>query len=787
MSFLFPAALIGLAAIAAPILIHLIARHRYPVQDFPSLSLLRYERRDNAFARRLVDPLQLLLRILLLALLALAMSRLFMPSDSDDPAPRNLVVVVDSSASMQILSPQDREEEKEPPIEQARAIATELLGGISPPSRCALIIAGDEVKTVTPLDRDPAPALAALEELRTGDGTGAGLVQAIAQGAELVRGRREVKSQVVVITDRRASAFETRNQSDIDALASLQEEMDNQLEVVIVDVGGQEAANLAITYAELRDRRVRIGDDAHIVTTMHNYGVTNQETRLTVSIGGRKERPGRMISMDPGDKVVVDITARVKRAVRGFASVATDGKDAARHDDLYSVPFLVEPSRRILVVNGTAESGGSDADSALSALSGGVIEQEEELIDGARILQYALNPGRELGRAFGTGLDTEQVTPEALAAQTLSKYDTIMLYDVSSLTEPVMRDLATFVEEGRSMVIICSATINPNEFNATLGAPGRERAALSPVKIGIDLTLDPPVAMDIAGGFAHDFGDGVSYEPGLWVAPFRDRREGDLSIMRFRRLRKAVAIEPGAVVRLQGGGYPLAVEAVRGEGRVVVMLYGMELSRGNIAMTKVFPLLTWRLMDYIGGRLQRRPPDTLTAATPAALAVTEPAFRFMEVFELARAAEQPFRAGGPADAESGERNPGEESEPLAMTAGEQRTVFVPGVRAGNYWLRKQRSSGFSSGSGYARPITVNPDSRESHMQRSPDEDLQSLLSDRVRLVTPAEVASLTPHGSEFWRWVVIALVALYLVEAIAAYVTGVIRDRRQEALEEEDA
>ena len=62
MSFLFPAMLAGLAALAVPIAIHLISRHKFPVQDFPSLRLLQREERANVFAPKIVDLLQLLLR-----------------------------------------------------------------------------------------------------------------------------------------------------------------------------------------------------------------------------------------------------------------------------------------------------------------------------------------------------------------------------------------------------------------------------------------------------------------------------------------------------------------------------------------------------------------------------------------------------------------------------------------------------------------------------------------------------------------------------------------------------
>src|SRR2546421_5872802 len=102
MNFLFPAMLAGLAGLGIPIALHLIAKHKFPVRDFPTLRLLLRDERTNVFAPRLIDPWQLLLRLLVLALLVLAMSRWFVPGFTAAPAPRNLVLVVDCSASMKM-------------------------------------------------------------------------------------------------------------------------------------------------------------------------------------------------------------------------------------------------------------------------------------------------------------------------------------------------------------------------------------------------------------------------------------------------------------------------------------------------------------------------------------------------------------------------------------------------------------------------------------------------------------------------------------------------------------
>ena len=105
MSLLFPAMLAGLAALAVPVIIHLIARHRFPVLDFPSIRLLQRDERANVFAPRLVDKAQLLLRLLVLLALAFAMARPFLASLTARRPAHNVVVVLDCSASMTMRAP----------------------------------------------------------------------------------------------------------------------------------------------------------------------------------------------------------------------------------------------------------------------------------------------------------------------------------------------------------------------------------------------------------------------------------------------------------------------------------------------------------------------------------------------------------------------------------------------------------------------------------------------------------------------------------------------------------
>ena len=807
MNLLFPAMLAGLAGLTLPVILHLIARSRFPVWDFPTIRLLRYEKRDNVFARKLVDPLQLLLRLLVLLLLVLAMARLFLPSFSTRPAPRNLIVVMDASASMRMTAQDSNGSSPETTLERAKRIAARLLREIKLPSRCSLVAVGDKVDVVGPLDPNPELALDALPSIEASDGAGPGLVRAVAQACEMLSGRRETKSQIVVLTDLRRSAFETRNQRDLQEIEALQGVIGDALEIIVVDVGAADAANVAIVAARLRGRHARLNDDAHIITRVRNTGSSEQTAKLTLTMAGQQQPPSREVKLQPGEEAVLDLTARVRRRASSFAALALQAKDAIPHDNKYSVPFVTAPPRLVLIVNGAAEADETDwTGSAIAAMGGEGDEgewAEEDVIGGAQILQYALNPARSLHlESGGTGVKTEVVTPDVFQIRTLTNYDVIIFYDVSTISTTSRRDLDNFIREGRSLFIISSGavrngvpTLNAVEFNdcffkAGIDDAGKPYGVFSPAKLGVDRAFEPAIGMRLSDSHAANGEKNISYSPGLWLAPFKDQSKGGMAAVSITKAREVVELDDGANVLLQGtGGEILAVEITRGHGRVVLMCFGVELSQSNVAMTRVFPPMMWRLIDYLTGKLRLKPSDTLVAGEPGALDASEAAFSASEMLEL-------VRIGGDATAaamkkKTGDDKPGEDSSRLSrrrlLTISDQKTVMVDGMPVGHYKLQKKRSaSGLAfAGGGSARPITVNADLRESDLTRVDENELQKIFTGAARVLKPEETVGLAPMGLEAWHWVVALLIAAYFIEAISAYIIGVLRAKKLEAQEAE--
>src|SRR5512146_1172999 len=103
MNFLAPAFLAGLAAIAVPVIIHMIHRERRVVVEFPSLMFLQRIPYRSVRRQKLRHILLLVLRCIAIALLVSAFARPFFErrhTAVSTTGAREVVVLLDRSASM---------------------------------------------------------------------------------------------------------------------------------------------------------------------------------------------------------------------------------------------------------------------------------------------------------------------------------------------------------------------------------------------------------------------------------------------------------------------------------------------------------------------------------------------------------------------------------------------------------------------------------------------------------------------------------------------------------------
>jgi hypothetical protein len=222
LSFLSPLFLVGMAAAAIPIAIHLFHRRTEPVVEFSAMRFLRRAPVEHSRRRRLREMILLALRVAALLLLAFAFARPYLTESAAALATPATVVMVDTSVSMSAPGQ----------FERARTRAAEIVRGAAPGSSVAVVAFADGVDVIAPLSDDRAGALTAIAALNAGSGA-TRYRTALGRAAEVLGAR---SGRIVVVTDLQQSGWDTADQGAVP----------ERIPVEVQEIDGPES-NIAIT------------------------------------------------------------------------------------------------------------------------------------------------------------------------------------------------------------------------------------------------------------------------------------------------------------------------------------------------------------------------------------------------------------------------------------------------------------------------------------------------------------------------------------------------------------
>jgi aerotolerance regulator-like protein/VWA domain-containing protein len=200
MAFLTPLFLIGLGAIAVPVLIHLIQRERKRVVEFPSLMFVRRIPYQSVRRRRIRHWPLLLLRAAAIALIVAAFARPFLQRNAAANAitggAREVVILLDQSASMGYGDHWSRAQEA------ARAVVR----GLGQDDRATFVLFARNAEENMRATSDRSRLEAAINAARVG--SGATRYSPALKLAESILGRSTLKRrEAVLISDFQKSGW----------------------------------------------------------------------------------------------------------------------------------------------------------------------------------------------------------------------------------------------------------------------------------------------------------------------------------------------------------------------------------------------------------------------------------------------------------------------------------------------------------------------------------------------------------------------------------------------------
>lgn len=564
MTFLHLAMLTGALAVAVPILIHLLWRHRPRTVAWGAMFLIEQVLRDTSRRVAFEQRALLALRCLIMLLLALALARPVLTGcrPLTGSTPVALALVIDNSPSMNAATPGGPST-----LDTARSAADRILSTLPEGSRVQLISGGqtgDERLT-------PAAARTRLAGLET-VATPFALYDALLQAQSALQQAPHPQRQIIALSDFPASSVRSIPESATEA---------DGTSVALLPVGAGPLANLAVESVSVSPRRPEPGRTARIVARIRNFSDRPaRDLPVTLFVDEEERQEQRIDVPAGGDASVTFLHAAPQPGPLRVELVIepTQAADALAEDNRFRLGLDVSPPPRVLLVDGS---------------DGGLPFGQNP----ADFLDLAISPEQTAGAADGEEI-VELIGPHELSVATLAKLSVVVLANVASLGEGQTAQLRTFVEAGGVLMVWAGESADLAWYNGWSILP----AAVS------DLQVRPEAVSPQGPPYAHP-------ALGLW----RD----DNAALSQVEVQTHYTLQPrdaATVVLRLADGTPLAVEHTVGRGSVT--LIGIPATPGwsDLPLRPAFLPLVRQLIDHAVAKATL--PRTLVAGQPLALLAT---------------------------------------------------------------------------------------------------------------------------------------------------------------------
>lgn len=405
MAFLAPLFLAGLAALAVPVLIHLIQRERKNVVRFPSLMFVRRIPYSSIRRRRIHNWTLLLLRLAALAVVVAAFARPFFRDSTLAAAAsgaRDVVILLDRSYSMGHGDQWDR----------ARRAARDAVSGLADGDRATLVVfaASAEVAVQPTNDRSRLQADIESAELSAG-ATRFG--PALKLAGSLLAASTLPRREVVLISDFQRSGWSPGDGLRLPA--------GTIVTPVVVQAGS--ASNYAVTPVTIQRDEAQ-GQDRVTITAgvLNRSGEAVSDLPISLELDGHVAQTSRVTVQANGSaSTTFPPVTLTSPDTRGTVRI---GDDALARDNAFH--FVLSPPRPVGV--------------ALAHTSRGAL-------DPALYLSRALAIG-DLPRF---GVTTHQA--DELSDDVLGRSRVVILNDASPSDSLVTR-LTRFVDQGGGLLVV---------------------------------------------------------------------------------------------------------------------------------------------------------------------------------------------------------------------------------------------------------------------------------------------------------------------------------------------
>jgi hypothetical protein len=708
-SFLNAPLLWGLALATIPILIHLLFRRRFRRVDWAPMRYLKLSIQKNRRRYRVEQLLLLLLRT------AIVLAMFFMLSRPVMHAEGLAGWLAGRSRTSQLLVIDDSlsmgfRDTGRSAFDRASELARELVNHVGPQDRFTLVVAS----------RPQQPVLREVEVQNANE-----IQQLIADQPisdsfvawksvleavdELVNSGTFPIREVTLITDLRRAGWN-------DEVAQLGDHWaDSQVRLRIFDVGSEQIENVAL--AELRqvDRVSLAGAPTRYEAVIRNQ--TSQDlsgVEASLSVDG-KPTLVRLPTISPGGTAQMPLLATLQESGLHHLSFKLPQDDFAGDDERFTIT-KTQARLRIVLVDGEPSS--------------------EPLAGEVDFLALAMSLGVGEADAFQVEIVTDADLTSVLAAAP----DLLVLGNVVSLSAAQADELERQVRAGMGLMVFVGDQVDSSNYNQLLYKSG---AGLLPA------ALDLPIDEELSGLIVEPAIDG----PLTALLQLRPAVLERIRIRKWYQLSAAEQTDARVLARWNNAGTaPAVLEKKFGAGSVLLWTVSADRQWSDWPTDPSYVLAM--------------------REAAASIARTDAGLRQLTAGETLR---HPLAKGDVATAPTVEIPHGTAPEPLAIdidrsdpAAGERQVLtYTDTRRAGLYRLNWKDAKGQAQ----TELIAVNPDARESELERIPADQLRASwgrLQPEIIVGKSGGDSPIAVRGREIWRSLASGLLAMLLVETCFA-------------------
>jgi hypothetical protein len=567
----------GAVAAAIPVIIHMIHTARAPEVPFPTLRFLKTAAEKTARRRRLENILLMILRMLLFAGLAFALSRPFLSEAFGLFAEQQggaAVLVLDNSYSMSVRHEQDTR------FSQAKREARTILDDPRcRPAQAAVLLTNPGTAPVPDrLAADRARLFADIDGAQVSSGK-ADLVGTLKAAYALLDKAESTDKRLWILTDRQALSWQ--------GLQDLEEPRKHpDIPVAIIRPTEPSLTNVALASADVVSRSRVVGMPIRIDVLVRNGGPAPEKRNILLFVDdfgqARQKLP---VDLAPagaaGSTHLVSFSHVFEKPGPHRVLAALEGTDSLDLDNTRRIALTIADRIPVLLVK----------------------QQQADVPfqDANFYLVRALDP-------VGAGAETPwairpvETTAANFDAASLEPYEAVFLNNVGGFLRKAeaAKALAGYVARGRTLVVFCGSNVAPAEYNR-LFADGAAGGGLLPAR------LKERVGDSVLKTTVEKVTQVLGQSP--YLEDLVEKADIYQDILVYEYIRTDAAQADAVLARL-GNGDPFLLYKPYGEGHVLLFTVPATADWSNLPIRNLFLPLAMRIV-HLAARSQNERTNLL--------------------------------------------------------------------------------------------------------------------------------------------------------------------------------